>query len=344
MKRSEPGAVVARRNARALLSRPMEIEKLIARSAPSHTLACASVLLLALAPACFASSTSDPEGLRNRALELVNQARREAGLHALELAEKANHAARTHATDMLRRDYYSHTSPEGDTVQDRYIAAGGSKWRLTAENIARCGACTSQPDLDAVDRLHRGWMESSGHRQNILRRGLRQFGFSFVSDLERGQYAVQTFAGPGVPRGDEDAAEVAPPEQTAIVISHVNEARGANDLPQLESGGVLIDLAKSILPAPVREGFEIDRDMNLYELLPRDQRGAWRSISVMVAACGGCGTEPTGADARFFAEQWLNDPRHRQNFMRSRLTHLGVVVAASGRGKKIGVAILGDKF
>jgi uncharacterized protein YkwD len=126
-------------------------------------------LFFAISPGCVAASTGDLEELRARALELVNQARREQGLQPLELGPNVNQAALSHARDMLRRNYYSHTSPEGETVQDRYVEAGGSKWRLTAENIARCAGCTSGPDTEAVERLHRGWMNSPEHRHSAPR-------------------------------------------------------------------------------------------------------------------------------------------------------------------------------
>jgi uncharacterized protein YkwD len=302
-----------------------------------------AVLFVLGAPAGFAASTGELAALRNGALEFVNEARRENGLQPLELGTKVNEAALSHATDMLQRDYYSHTSPEGGTVQDRYVLAGGSKWRLVAENIARCAACTAVPDIAAVERLHRGWMQSPEHRRNILRRGLTQFGFAIISNPKNGLYAVQTFAGPGVPRGNGMTAAFAPGEPTEIAVSTINNSRGKSDLPPLESSAVLIELARSVLPDADDAEFEVEQGTNLYALLPEGQRGVWQSISMMAAACGGCGSEATGADAWNFVEQWLANQKYRVQLLKRHLTHLGFAIAANGNGKKIGIAMLAER-
>ncbi len=69
---------------------------------------------------------------------------------------------------MLRRAYYDHVSPEGETVRDRVRAAGGSRRRGLAENIAK--------GLFTPDEVVRRWMNSSGHRRNILHRGAAEMG------------------------------------------------------------------------------------------------------------------------------------------------------------------------
>lgn len=303
-------------------------------------------LFAPISPACVAASTGDLEKLRARALELVNRARREQGLQPLELGPKVNEAALSHARDMLRRNYYSHTSPEGETVQDRYVDAGGSKWRLIAENIARCAGCTSDPDTEAVERLHRGWMNSPEHRHNILHRGLTRFGFGIVSSSEQGEYAVETFAGPGIPRGAETAEPVAvtsPGEQTKLALSQINRARAGQDRSPLESNPDLIDVAKSIMSSSDSKKLEIDQNVNPYRLLPSDQRRKWQSISYLVAACGGCGTEPTRADVRYFTQQWLDSSQDRPKLLASTLTHVGLALGANGDGKKVALLILGRR-
>jgi uncharacterized protein YkwD len=70
-------------------------------------------------------------------------------------------AAQGHAEDLLRRSYYDHRSPEGGTPMSRARAAGFTG-RSIAENIAK-GLFTP---VETVNR----WMDSSGHRRNILRR------------------------------------------------------------------------------------------------------------------------------------------------------------------------------
>ena len=64
---------------------------------PVQVVVCTLVLIAAIAPTCVAASTGDLETLRTRALELVNQARREQGLQPLELGRNVNQAALSHA-------------------------------------------------------------------------------------------------------------------------------------------------------------------------------------------------------------------------------------------------------
>jgi uncharacterized protein YkwD len=68
-------------------------------------------------------------------------------------------AAGQHASDMVRRHYFDHTDPEGRTPTDRMRDAG-FRGSATAENIAT--------GYDSAQRAFAGWMQSDGHRANIL--------------------------------------------------------------------------------------------------------------------------------------------------------------------------------
>lgn len=291
----------------------------------------------------IASSTGDLERIRDRALELVNQTRQEHGLPQLELGVAANDAAQAHAEDMLKRSYYSHSSPEGETVRDRYVAAGGSKWRLTAENIARCEDCNAPPEIEIAERLHRGWMNSPGHRENILRHGLDVFGYGIIASDGEGLYAVQTFAGPGRPLGvqpGEQPMSLSVEEQVSAALRGINRARNAAGVDRLDSSETLTAAAQSILPKQGADPFTVDVPSNVSDTLP-PSAGDWRSLAILVAVCGGCGVEPTEADVRYFVEQWLDHPQNRDTLLRDNATHLGFTIAANGSGKKIAVGVLG---
>lgn len=67
--------------------------------------------------------------------------------------------ARAHSDDMRRRDYFDHVSPDGRTPMQR-VQAAGIGVTAVAENIA-----LGQPTGQAV---FRSWMESAGHRRNLL--------------------------------------------------------------------------------------------------------------------------------------------------------------------------------
>ncbi|WP_344883656.1 CAP domain-containing protein [Allokutzneria multivorans] len=89
---------------------------------------------------------------------MVNQARAEAGCSALRIDERLANAAQRHSSDMAERNYFSHTSPDGASFDDRARAAGYP--RPGGENIAK--------GQRSAEQVMESWMQSSGHRANIL--------------------------------------------------------------------------------------------------------------------------------------------------------------------------------
>jgi uncharacterized protein YkwD len=277
------------------------------------------------------------------ALQLVNEDRQRNGLPPLEPGDALDAAAAAPAEDMLRRDYYAHLSPEGEGVQDRYLSAGGSQWEFVAENIARCVGC--RLTSERVRAFQQGWMESPEHRHNILARGLDRFGFGIAAG-DGAVYAVQTFAGPGVPRGlgeGETAEPVGATEAARLMLDQINVARQEAGVPALELSDDLVSAADHLLPDADDPAFSAHLEGGLYEALPEAGRARWARLSTASGACGGCGREPTGADVLFFAEDWLGDPRLRDSLVAQNFTHLGFGIAASGAGKKVAVAVIGEQ-
>src|SRR3954470_3422209 len=92
-------------------------------------------------------------------LEYTNQIRAQQGCGRLRLDDALVEAAGKHASDMVRRHYMDHTNPDGQDPGDRMAAAGyrGSSW---GENIAA--------GYDSAQKVVAAWMQSDGHRKNIL--------------------------------------------------------------------------------------------------------------------------------------------------------------------------------
>jgi uncharacterized protein YkwD len=90
---------------------------------------------------------------------LVNQARATAGCGPVRLNAQLTAAAQAHSDDMAANDYFSHTSLDGRTFDQRIRDAGYTGGYL-GENIAQ-----GQRGAEAV---HDAWMSSPGHRRNIL--------------------------------------------------------------------------------------------------------------------------------------------------------------------------------
>ncbi len=104
----------------------------------------------------------------------TNRARTEHGCSVMVTGNSLLHqAAQRHTEDMARRSYFSHVSPDGESADDR-ISTTGYRWREVAENIA-----AGYPSPDAVVA---GWMNSPGHRANILNCRLTEIGVGYVAN------------------------------------------------------------------------------------------------------------------------------------------------------------------
>lgn len=79
-------------------------------------------------------------------------------------------AARKHASDMSTRNYFDHTSPDGETFVDRIVKAGYGSYNQIGENIA------GGSDLDNAKAAVDGWLASDGHCANIMSPNYTEFG------------------------------------------------------------------------------------------------------------------------------------------------------------------------
>ncbi|WP_414550742.1 CAP domain-containing protein [Anabaena sp. CCY 0017] len=93
----------------------------------------------------------------------INEVRQEKELQTLEHNEKLAEVARNYSRQMAENNFFSHTGNDGSTLQDR-VGAGGIIYWVVGENLFK-STNVPQPVKVAVD----GWMESPGHRENILR-------------------------------------------------------------------------------------------------------------------------------------------------------------------------------
>ena len=114
-------------------------------------------------------------------VRLVNEIRAENGLQALTYDWELSRVARYKSKDMKVSGYFSHTSPTyGSPFQ--MIKNFGITYRSAGENIAK-GYATPQAVVN-------GWMNSSGHRANILNASFNRIGVGYVAG---GNYWTQMF-------------------------------------------------------------------------------------------------------------------------------------------------------
>jgi PKD repeat protein len=104
---------------------------------------------------------------------LVNQERSAQHLQSLSWDTELHDAARGHSVDMATNNYFSHTSQDGRTFSDR-IQAAGYQYNTAGENIA-AGYSTPEAAMN-------GWMNSSGHRANILNSSYCDLGVGYAYD------------------------------------------------------------------------------------------------------------------------------------------------------------------
>jgi uncharacterized protein YkwD len=125
-------------------------------------------------------------------LNKTNAARAENGLPALQADETLALAARHQALEMATLNYFSHQSPtpENATPPDR-IARAGSPFVAVGENIAKMPPMTV---ASLATQTVEGWMNSPGHRANILQTAYTHVGFGIAQDAQGYTYVVQNFA------------------------------------------------------------------------------------------------------------------------------------------------------
>ncbi|MEU9560110.1 CAP domain-containing protein [Streptomyces fumanus] len=130
-----------------------------------------------------------PDGLARTVAEVVgltNRRRTGAGLPPLAADPRLTAAAQAHSADMVARDFYAHTDPDGGRPWDR-AGAAGAPHRTVGENIA----CGQRSPADVVE----GWMNSPGHRANILKPDFTHIGVGLAGGGRAGTYWTQVFGG-----------------------------------------------------------------------------------------------------------------------------------------------------
>ena len=120
-------------------------------------------------------------------LQIVNTERRKAGLQPLKLSEKLTSIANTKAKDMADKNYFSHQSPTYGSPFDMLHEFGVS-YSSAGENIAA--------GQRSAEQVMNDWMNSSGHRANILNKNYTELGVGYITGGQYGTEWVQLFIKP----------------------------------------------------------------------------------------------------------------------------------------------------
>ncbi|KAG7385998.1 hypothetical protein PHYPSEUDO_000853 [Phytophthora pseudosyringae] len=132
------------------------------------------------------AAASQSGSMHTQMLAAVNKQRQDAGLSALCANSKLQSAAQGHSDDMAANNFMSHTGSDGSTMSDR-VTAAGYRWNSIAENVA-----AGQIDVEAVMTA---WMNSAGHRANIMSTKVTMFGcaYAYNADSTYKHYWTQDF-------------------------------------------------------------------------------------------------------------------------------------------------------
>jgi uncharacterized protein YkwD len=151
--------------------------------------------VLAVAGPAFAAESAHTAGTKsvavdkaayeNQVVALTNAQRKAHGCGALRIDSRLVQAARAHSTDMVKQGYFDHVGSNGSTFVAREASAGYPSRGASAENIA-WGYRTPQ---DVVT----GWMNSPGHRANILNCGSVAVGVGLSYTAGGSAYWTQDF-------------------------------------------------------------------------------------------------------------------------------------------------------
>ncbi len=158
---------------------PSRLLSLVALAAALLTLALVAAPAAEAAPTACQSAHAAPDQASRKQLVratlcLLNEERRSHGLPKLRLNKKLSRAARVHARDMVSGGYFAHDSRNGSSFVDRIRRTGymssARRW-LVGENLAWGSGSRAEPG-----QIMQAWMNSPGHRKNILTRSFREIG------------------------------------------------------------------------------------------------------------------------------------------------------------------------
>jgi uncharacterized protein YkwD len=140
---------------------------------------------------------TEQEQMANQVLALLNNERAKAGCAPLSLDSKLTSAALGHSNDMAVNNFFDHRGSNGSGLGER-VNASGYRWRALAENIAA--------GYETPSEVVAGWMQSDGHRKNILNCSYVHTGVGYVFQSDDAplageswpffRYWTQVFAAP----------------------------------------------------------------------------------------------------------------------------------------------------
>lgn len=247
------------------------------------------ISLKSFTPASFHQPHFTGEPLEKETIiRLTNEARSLNGLTELTENELLDTVAEERARDMLDKQYFAHVSPSGEGASD-VAQRTGYQYKIIAENIAKGSFLTNQKLVD-------GWMQSPGHRKNILSSDVREIGVSILKGTMQGEEAwvgVQIFGLQSPPVSDTTCVQ--PSSELAHQISaKKSELQGLNEKivnlrQELEHENTSIGLERTAAGRDYKRNYELNgrisahnEKINWHNQLAGESREKAASLNSMV--------------------------------------------------------------
>ena len=165
----------------------MRVSRFFAATAvPILVAGCAVPLAAPAAPSSVARTASPYASSESRIFDLINAERTRRGLRPLIYNAQLDRMAKIQATNMARFQKMAHVLPDAQlpTLSDRahYVGYGYGE---IAENVAL--------GFPSAESVVQGWMNSAGHRRNILDSGVVETGIGIARSASGGIYYAQVF-------------------------------------------------------------------------------------------------------------------------------------------------------
>lgn len=169
--------------------------------------------------------------LINQVIKLTNIERANAGLQPLKPNSQLADAAQDHSEDMAKDDFFSHTGVDGSNVASR-VQDSGYQYSTVGENIA-AGQKTAAEVVE-------GWMNSPGHRANILNANYTEIGIGYeylendTGSVNYNRYWTQVF-GTALNSNQGTTSEPLVPENSEPTPEeNIDNSADINEQPNLE--------------------------------------------------------------------------------------------------------------
>jgi uncharacterized protein YkwD len=277
------------------------------------------LVLLMAAPLCGgalrAAESHGASKVEQQVTDLLNAARREAGVKELTADPALGSAAHDHAAALAKRNE-TPLEPDEEGLDAR-IRDAGYKARAVAKSFARNAA--------GAKAIAAAWLKSPGHRKNILDPELTQIGVGLVEDAGGNSVCVAVMARPERLRTLPAVDAPEPSADELAIIRLTNDERRALGLKELQPGQKLFVAARQHSANMARQK-KMAHELDGKTVLERVKALGYKHLHLAENVA-----ENQEGPAEVVAA-WMKSPGHRMNILAEQPTEIGVGVAYDDHG------------